>query len=140
MRLSEHEVNNLDKTLQEIEKKSSELSQFKESMGLIVEGVSLSQIFGDESRENQLINVLQRCDTVVCCRLLPLQKAEVVHLIKKRTNKIVLSIGDGQNDVPMIKAANTSAKNEKTTPATVKTCVAAMKPRHFMLPPAIEPT
>lgn len=30
----------------------------------------------------------------------------MVNLIKNRTNKIVLSIGDGENDVPMIKAAN----------------------------------
>lgn len=37
---------------------------------------------------------------------MPLQKAEVVNLVKNKTHKIVLSIGDGENDVPMIKAAN----------------------------------
>jgi P-type E1-E2 ATPase len=35
--------------------------------------------------------------------LLPSQKAEVVRLVRKNLNKITLAIGDGANDVPMIK-------------------------------------
>jgi phospholipid-transporting ATPase len=38
--------------------------------------------------------------------LLPLQKAEVVLLVREYLGKITLSIGDGANDVPMIKTAH----------------------------------
>ena len=48
----------------------------------------------------------QYCDSVVCCRLLPLQKAEVVSVVRLHLNKITLSIGDGSNDVPMIKTSH----------------------------------
>ena len=41
-------------------------------------------------------------DAVVMCRCLPIQKADVVRLIKANTNKITLAIGDGANDVNMI--------------------------------------
>jgi P-type E1-E2 ATPase len=43
---------------------------------------------------------------VICCRLLPIQKAEVVQVVRQYLNKITLAIGDGANDVPMIKTAH----------------------------------
>ncbi|OMO55008.1 hypothetical protein COLO4_36244 [Corchorus olitorius] len=43
---------------------------------------------------------------VVCCRVSPLQKAQVTSLVKKGARKITLSIGDGANDVSMIQAAH----------------------------------
>ena len=42
----------------------------------------------------------------MCCRLLPIQKAQVVSVVREKLNKITLSIGDGANDVPMIKTAH----------------------------------
>ena len=39
---------------------------------------------------------------VICCRVSPLQKAQVVKLVRKRSNRICLAIGDGANDVSMI--------------------------------------
>lgn len=41
--------------------------------------------------------------SVICCRVTPLQKAMVVELIKKSKNAVTLAIGDGANDVSMIK-------------------------------------
>ncbi len=38
--------------------------------------------------------------------MLPIQKAEVVKLVRDKLQKITLAIGDGANDVPMIKAAH----------------------------------
>jgi P-type E1-E2 ATPase len=35
--------------------------------------------------------------------MLPIQKAEVVKLIRRHLKKVCLSIGDGGNDVSMIK-------------------------------------
>ena len=43
------------------------------------------------------------CQTVICCRVTPLQKAQVVQLVKKYKQAITLAIGDGANDVSMIK-------------------------------------
>lgn len=43
------------------------------------------------------------CKAVICCRVTPLQKALVVQLVKKHKNAITLAIGDGANDVSMIK-------------------------------------
>uniref|UniRef100_A0A4W5RQU1 Phospholipid-transporting ATPase n=1 Tax=Hucho hucho TaxID=62062 RepID=A0A4W5RQU1_9TELE len=46
------------------------------------------------------------CKTVICCRVTPLQKAQVVELVKKYKQAVTLAIGDGANDVSMIKAAH----------------------------------
>ncbi|EAW77380.1 ATPase, Class I, type 8B, member 4, isoform CRA_a [Homo sapiens] len=46
------------------------------------------------------------CKTVICCRVTPLQKAQVVELVKKYRNAVTLAIGDGANDVSMIKSAH----------------------------------
>ncbi len=48
----------------------------------------------------------QYCESVVCCRVTPRQKALVVRLIKESLNKITLAIGDGANDVNMIQEAH----------------------------------
>jgi P-type E1-E2 ATPase len=40
---------------------------------------------------------------IICCRVTPLQKAMVVELVKKNKQAVTLAIGDGANDVSMIK-------------------------------------
>lgn len=44
------------------------------------------------------------CEAVICCRVTPKQKANVVSLVKKYKDAVTLSIGDGANDVNMIKS------------------------------------
>lgn len=44
------------------------------------------------------------CKAVICCRVTPLQKALVVDLVKRHKRCITLAIGDGANDVSMIKS------------------------------------
>lgn len=56
-----------------------------------------------EDASYELAQLAKNCEAVVCCRLLPAQKAQVVRLVRKYLNKITLAIGDGANDVPMIK-------------------------------------
>lgn len=46
------------------------------------------------------------CKSVICCRVTPLQKAQVVELVKKYKQVVTLAIGDGANDVSMIKGAS----------------------------------
>ncbi|EPY22896.1 phospholipid-transporting ATPase [Strigomonas culicis] len=48
------------------------------------------------------LDLSQRVNSAVCCRLTPLQKANVVHMFQKSTGLTALAIGDGANDVSMI--------------------------------------
>lgn len=90
-------------TLRLLVKKAESLDKQK---ALMIEGNDLTPIIGNELCEIELANLAKYCEAVVCCRLLPIQKAEVVRIVRVRLNKITLSIGDGANDVPMIKTAH----------------------------------
>ena len=46
---------------------------------------------------------------VICCRVTPIQKALVVELVKKYKKAVTLAIGDGANDVSMIKSKCTTS-------------------------------
>ncbi len=50
------------------------------------------------------------CQAVICCRVTPLQKAQVVELVKKHKKAVTLAIGDGANDVSMIKSEGFSQR------------------------------
>ena len=45
---------------------------------------------------------LSSCQSVICCRVSPIQKAEVVQMVQESMGSISLAIGDGANDVAMI--------------------------------------
>uniref|UniRef100_A0AAY4D1C5 Phospholipid-transporting ATPase n=1 Tax=Denticeps clupeoides TaxID=299321 RepID=A0AAY4D1C5_9TELE len=54
----------------------------------------------------RFVALSNQCQSVLCCRVTPGQKAEVVRLIRKHTSSVTLAIGDGANDVNMIKTAH----------------------------------
>ncbi|XP_043482103.1 phospholipid-transporting ATPase ID isoform X2 [Leptopilina heterotoma] len=56
--------------------------------------------------EKLFLDVSSQCKSVICCRVTPLQKAMVVELIKKSKEAVTLAVGDGANDVSMIKTAH----------------------------------
>ncbi|XP_060234521.1 phospholipid-transporting ATPase FetA isoform X2 [Meriones unguiculatus] len=58
------------------------------------------------SMELELLRTACMCKGVVCCRMTPLQKAQVVNLVKRYKKVVTLAIGDGANDISMIKAAH----------------------------------
>uniref|UniRef100_A0A8D0A590 Phospholipid-transporting ATPase n=1 Tax=Sander lucioperca TaxID=283035 RepID=A0A8D0A590_SANLU len=58
------------------------------------------------SMELEFLRTACMCKAVICCRVTPLQKAQVVELVKKYKQAVTLAIGDGANDVSMIKAAH----------------------------------
>uniref|UniRef100_A0A6Q2Z4Y1 Phospholipid-transporting ATPase n=1 Tax=Esox lucius TaxID=8010 RepID=A0A6Q2Z4Y1_ESOLU len=60
----------------------------------------------EKDMQKELLRTACMCQTVICCRVTPLQKAQVVELVKKYKQAITLAIGDGANDVSMIKAAH----------------------------------
>lgn len=50
------------------------------------------------------MSLAEQCQSVLCCRVTPGQKADIVTLVRKHTSSITMSIGDGANDVNMIKS------------------------------------
>ncbi|KAJ3597747.1 hypothetical protein NHX12_001264 [Muraenolepis orangiensis] len=54
--------------------------------------------------EAELLMTACACKAVICCRVTPMQKALVVELIKKHKKAVTLAIGDGANDISMIKS------------------------------------
>lgn len=70
---------------------------------LVVNGHSLVQAL-TPSMEMLFLEVASSCKAVICCRVTPLQKALVVDLVKRHKKAVTLAIGDGANDVSMIKS------------------------------------
>lgn len=74
-------------------------------LALVIDGKCLMYAL-DPTLRVMLLNLSLNCHAVVCCRVSPLQKAQVTSMVKKGAKKITLSIGDGANDVSMIQAAH----------------------------------
>lgn len=70
---------------------------------IVIDGASLKFVISDHP--NEFIQLSQRCHSVVCCRVTPIQKAKVVRLVKDYAKATCLAIGDGGNDVSMIQEA-----------------------------------
>ncbi|NXH86579.1 AT8B3 ATPase, partial [Edolisoma coerulescens] len=56
--------------------------------------------------EKAFVDLATSCQAVICCRVTPRQKALMVQLVKKHKKAVTLAIGDGANDVNMIKTAD----------------------------------
>ncbi|NWZ98506.1 AT8B3 ATPase, partial [Nesospiza acunhae] len=56
--------------------------------------------------EKAFVDLAASCQAVICCRVTPKQKALMVQLVKKHKKAVTLAIGDGANDVNMIKTAD----------------------------------
>ncbi|KAG6708398.1 hypothetical protein I3842_06G079200 [Carya illinoinensis] len=101
--IKEHVKKELKKCLEEAQHHLQTLSGPK--LALVIDGKCLMYAL-DPSLRVMLLNLSLNCTSVVCCRVSPLQKAQVTSLVKKGGQKITLSIGDGANDVSMIQAAH----------------------------------
>jgi magnesium-transporting ATPase (P-type) len=73
---------------------------------MIVDGLSLIEILKSEKLSFKFFKLGIVCRSVICCRVTPKQKSEVVLLAKSFGDWITLSVGDGANDVPMIMEAH----------------------------------
>lgn len=57
----------------------------------------------DFKRESDLLaSILMKADSVICARSTPKQKAMIVSFVRSR-GKVCIAIGDGANDVNMIR-------------------------------------
>ncbi|XP_059018062.1 phospholipid-transporting ATPase VD isoform X2 [Mustela lutreola] len=73
--------------------------------GLVITGKALEFAL-QESLQRQFLELTACCQAVVCCRATPLQKSEVVKLVRNHLRVMTLAIGDGANDVSMIQVAD----------------------------------
>lgn len=72
---------------------------------LVADGRSLH--YAMKYAKDELARLCKQCSCVLGCRLSPLQKAEVVDMVKKsEESPITAAIGDGANDVSMIQEAH----------------------------------
>ncbi|XP_057466230.1 LOW QUALITY PROTEIN: putative phospholipid-transporting ATPase 9 [Actinidia eriantha] len=83
----------------------SALSESSEALALIIDGKSLTYALDDDVKE-MFLELAIGCSSVICCRSSPKQKALVTRLVKVRTGKTTLAIGDGANDVGMLQEAD----------------------------------
>uniref|UniRef100_K3XCA4 Phospholipid-transporting ATPase n=1 Tax=Globisporangium ultimum (strain ATCC 200006 / CBS 805.95 / DAOM BR144) TaxID=431595 RepID=K3XCA4_GLOUD len=74
---------------------------------VVIDGECLEMTLLDDRCREEFLKLAMSCEGVVCCRVSPSQKAEVVTLVRT-TNKDArtLAIGDGANDVAMIQRAH----------------------------------
>jgi phospholipid-transporting ATPase len=76
------------------------------NVGLLIGGEELEKIFADNELLNLFFELSVNCLSVVCSRVSPKQKGQLVNLIKSTERAVTLAIGDGANDVGMINEAN----------------------------------
>ncbi|XP_076839465.1 phospholipid-transporting ATPase IH isoform X2 [Brachyhypopomus gauderio] len=92
----------------------SGLSGEFQDYGLIIDGATLSAVLKPPQEDSSggsykdiFLEICRNCSSVLCCRMAPLQKAQIVKLIKaSKEHPITLAIGDGANDVSMILEAH----------------------------------
>nr|XP_022321907.1 probable phospholipid-transporting ATPase IA isoform X3 [Crassostrea virginica] len=127
--INEHSLDGTRETLRKHVQDFGDLLCKENDVGLIIDGQTLDFIFPSHEclkkpikkrlgRKKTLkyglscdcrkdfLDIAVSCKAVICCRVSPLQKAEIVELVKDSVKTITLAIGDGANDVGMIQAAH----------------------------------
>ena len=74
-------------------------------LALVASGASLYVLL-DKEHQDRFYELSKKCQSVICCRVSPLQKATIVKIMREKTGELALAIGDGANDVGMILQAD----------------------------------
>ena len=73
----------------------------------MVQNEALAIISNTDSFRSNFIRISKTCEAVICCRVSPKQKADVVKMIKDHDRSLLtMAVGDGNNDVSMINEAH----------------------------------
>ena len=97
-------IQTLDSELKYLELK--ELFDEKETISVVVDGSTLQLIFKEAKITDNFFKLCRASKSVVCCRVSPKQKSDIVDNYMKSQKGICIAIGDGANDVPMIMQAH----------------------------------
>ena len=80
---------------------------------LVLNGKVVSAIQqSDDETKSKMSDILSKCKSVIACRLSPIQKSDLVIMMKNASvSNITCAIGDGGNDVSMIQQAHVGLGN-----------------------------
>jgi phospholipid-translocating ATPase len=74
---------------------------------IVFDGAELESIVSQEQSRQPFLDLLRSCESTICCRATPGQKALLVRMVRRNVpNSVTLAIGDGANDIAMIQEAN----------------------------------
>ncbi|KAI8058142.1 hypothetical protein BDF22DRAFT_739545 [Syncephalis plumigaleata] len=74
---------------------------------LVIDGAAIQLCRDDQQANAVIVELASVCDSVICCRVSPCQKASIVQLMRKQhPHAVTLAIGDGGNDIAMIQEAH----------------------------------
>lgn len=83
------------------------VEKVNDNFSIVIDSKAISNILANEDQVKVFVSIALKAYAVVCCRISPLQKSEIVRVVNKLGDGVVsLSIGDGGNDVSMILEAN----------------------------------
>lgn len=81
--------------------------RWSKSSSLVVDNKAVVVILKSRRLKEKFCHVCSRCKTVIACRLAPVQKSQLVRMIKGASkNNVTAAIGDGGNDISMIQEAH----------------------------------
>ena len=87
--------------------KTLEQKKYNETYSIIIEAPILIALFQDEDLTEKFLSICYHSNSVLCCRVSPFQKSQIVQKMKQFSpDSVTLAIGDGSNDVSMIMEAN----------------------------------
>ncbi|KII68313.1 Phospholipid-transporting ATPase IB [Thelohanellus kitauei] len=76
------------------------------SMAVVLTGQDLQYLLSPEIRQ-YFLSIALHCKTLICCRISPSQKTDIVRFVRENiNNSVTLAIGDGANDCSMIRSAH----------------------------------
>ena len=74
---------------------------------ILIDSVAISNVLKDTDNIKTFLDIASDAVAVMCCRVTPLQKSEIVRIVKVYDkHAVTLSVGDGGNDVSMILEAH----------------------------------
>ena len=77
------------------------------SFAILIDQKAIKIIHEEIDTQNIFLNIAKYASSVICCRVSPIQKAQVVKMMKNYDkNGVTLAVGDGGNDVSMIMEAH----------------------------------
>ena len=78
----------------------------KSKFSIMIEGSAITSCMNEGKAADLFWKLIQRSRSLICCRASPSQKSRIVQFVKNKTDSITLAIGDGGNDVNMIRTSN----------------------------------